>query len=408
MPHSADPIEKQKKDKKLCQLAFGSKSDKKSNFHTPSRSAGTDATLPLFLKILKKLLNVWRKQELLEYLMIAEDGTTPVAQRMDIVDEFNNDPQKFVFLISTKAGGVGLNLTSANVVDLQAQDRAFRIGQTRDVQVYRLIAAGSLEELKYGRQQLANIGYSGSHERRYFEGVMDDPGQKGELFGLANLFALYRDKDVITKLIVKRTERAEIEFDIQDTKAVETKPREVREMGEEEEPRDQEDDGEGDMQYLAKMMTDPEKAKEEEQKRKSCLASGIVDNILEECGVGYVHANDDIIGSSKIEEKISNMAQKAVQMHLGSQALAWEHDLDVDENADPFRRAAALRRKRKRNDDDIIVGATPPDIRQQQLEQMCTLFNFPDVEAFARRVLEFTEMYRGKSLIMLREELVKL
>jgi SNF2 family DNA or RNA helicase len=67
---------------------------------------------------------------------------------MDIVDAFNNDPRQFVFLISTKAGGVGLNITSANICvifdpnwnpahDLQAQDRAFRIGQTRDVSVYR-------------------------------------------------------------------------------------------------------------------------------------------------------------------------------------------------------------------------------------------------------------------------------
>ena len=91
------------------------------------------------------------------------DGKTRPEARQDLVDQFNSDPDVFLFLISTKAGGVGLNITGANVVivfdpnwnpshDLQAQDRAYRIGQTRDVRVYRLITAGSIEENIYLRQ----------------------------------------------------------------------------------------------------------------------------------------------------------------------------------------------------------------------------------------------------------------
>lgn len=91
-----------------------------------------------------------------------------------------------MFLISTRAGGLGLNLVSANRVvifdpnwnpaqDLQAQDRSFRFGQKQHVVVFRLLAAGSLEELVYSRQlykqQLANIAVSGKMEKRYFEGV---------------------------------------------------------------------------------------------------------------------------------------------------------------------------------------------------------------------------------------------
>ena len=91
-----------------------------------------------------------------------------------------------VFLISTRAGGLGLNLVSANRVvifdpnrnpaqDLQAQDRSFRYGQKRCVIVVRLLEAGSLEELVYARQvykqQLANIAVSGKMEKRYFDGV---------------------------------------------------------------------------------------------------------------------------------------------------------------------------------------------------------------------------------------------
>jgi DNA excision repair protein ERCC-6-like 2 len=91
-----------------------------------------------------------------------------------------------VFLISTRAGNLGVNLVSANRVvifdpswnpaqDLQAQDRSFRYGQRRHVTVFRLLGAGSLEELVYSRQiykqQLSNIAVSGKIEKRYFEGV---------------------------------------------------------------------------------------------------------------------------------------------------------------------------------------------------------------------------------------------
>ncbi|WVQ85002.1 hypothetical protein IAT38_007166 [Cryptococcus sp. DSM 104549] len=92
-------------------------------------------------------------------------GEVDQAKRMQMVDNFQDPTQdQFVMLISTMAGGVGLNLTAANKVvifdpswnpasDLQAMDRAFRIGQKRTVDVYRLIALGTLEELKYERQK---------------------------------------------------------------------------------------------------------------------------------------------------------------------------------------------------------------------------------------------------------------
>lgn len=84
-------------------------------------------------------------------------GKTPVSKRIEMVDEFNNNESIKVFLISLKAGGTGLNLTSADVVihyDLwwnvssenQATDRAYRIGQKNSVQVYKLITSNSIEE----------------------------------------------------------------------------------------------------------------------------------------------------------------------------------------------------------------------------------------------------------------------
>ena len=94
------------------------------------------------------------EKEKIPYFVIT--GETSKQKRQELVKEFNNGDVP-VFLISLKAGGVGLNLTGADVVihydpwwnlavQNQATDRAHRIGQTRKVTVYKLIARGTIEE----------------------------------------------------------------------------------------------------------------------------------------------------------------------------------------------------------------------------------------------------------------------
>jgi len=84
-------------------------------------------------------------------------GGVPKKDRDLMVDEFQQPKGPDIFVLSVKAGGVGLNLTRANhvihfdrwwnpAVENQATDRAFRIGQTRNVQVHKLICTGTLEE----------------------------------------------------------------------------------------------------------------------------------------------------------------------------------------------------------------------------------------------------------------------
>jgi superfamily II DNA or RNA helicase len=101
------------------------------------------------LKILKDALD--EDHVRYEYL----DGST--QDRLERIDRFQNDPTIPVFLISLKAGGSGLNLTAADTVihfdpwwnpavEDQASDRAHRIGQNKVVTVYRLVAAGTIEE----------------------------------------------------------------------------------------------------------------------------------------------------------------------------------------------------------------------------------------------------------------------
>lgn len=85
------------------------------------------------------------------------DGSTKLEDRRDTVADFQSNPEIFVFLLSTRAGGLGINLTAADTVifydsdwnptiDSQAMDRAHRLGQTRQVTVYRLITRGTIEE----------------------------------------------------------------------------------------------------------------------------------------------------------------------------------------------------------------------------------------------------------------------
>ncbi|KAH7088330.1 SNF2 family N-terminal domain-containing protein [Paraphoma chrysanthemicola] len=137
------------------------------------------------MQVVKELLSLWRKgghktllfaqhrimldilQRFLDHLPDINyrrmDGETPIKNRQDLVDEFNNSPDLHVFLLTTKVGGLGVNLTGANRViiydpdwnpstDIQARERSWRLGQKREVEIYRLMSAGTIEEKIYHRQ----------------------------------------------------------------------------------------------------------------------------------------------------------------------------------------------------------------------------------------------------------------
>ena len=106
-------------------------------------------------------------------------GGTPQKERDAMVRRFQGEGGPLIFLLSLKAGGTGLNLTAANhvfhldrwwnpAVEDQATDRAFRIGQTRDVQVRMMITAGTLEErideVIDGKKRLAGSILSGGED----------------------------------------------------------------------------------------------------------------------------------------------------------------------------------------------------------------------------------------------------
>ncbi|CAM9285531.1 unnamed protein product [Phaeothamnion confervicola] len=124
------------------------------------------------------------------------DGNTPVGVRQGLIDAFNGDAGVFIMLLTTRTGGVGTNLTGADRVllfdpdwnpstDVQARERAWRLGQTRAVTVYRLITAGTIEEKIYHRQifktALTNRVLKDPKQKRLFSST-----ELRELFTLGN------------------------------------------------------------------------------------------------------------------------------------------------------------------------------------------------------------------------------
>lgn len=102
------------------------------------------------LDILEQFLNIHGHR----YLRL--DGTTKVEQRQILTDRFNNDDRILAFILSSRSGGLGINLTGADTVifydldwnpamDKQCQDRCHRIGQTRDVHIYRFVSEYTIE-----------------------------------------------------------------------------------------------------------------------------------------------------------------------------------------------------------------------------------------------------------------------
>ncbi|SFP15423.1 SNF2-related protein [Hydrogenimonas thermophila] len=119
------------------------------------------------------LEEIIKRELLLEPLYLK--GSLSKSKRDELVESFNNDKDKKIFILSLKAGGVGLNLTSANnvihydlwfnpAVENQATDRAFRIGQTKNVNVFRFITQNSFEEkidkMIKAKEELQNLSVS--------------------------------------------------------------------------------------------------------------------------------------------------------------------------------------------------------------------------------------------------------
>ncbi|EQC29699.1 hypothetical protein SDRG_12699 [Saprolegnia diclina VS20] len=118
----------------------------------------TDGHRVLIFSQWTKLLDLMEVlMEYLGYKFLRLDGSTSVSDRQALIDQFNEDTSIFVFLLSTRAGGLGINLTAADTVilhdldfnptiDAQACDRCHRIGQTKPVTIYKLVAGDTVDQ----------------------------------------------------------------------------------------------------------------------------------------------------------------------------------------------------------------------------------------------------------------------
>ncbi|KAH5795898.1 hypothetical protein HBI88_005070 [Parastagonospora nodorum] len=379
------------------------------------------------LRLLRGLFDIDGTKYNFSYL----DGSMKYEDRSKVVADFNADPDQFVFLISTKAGGVGLNITSANKVvivdphwnpayDLQAQDRAYRIGQTRDVEVFRLVSSGTIEEIVYARQiykqQQANIGYNASEERRYFKGVMDQAGKKGELFGLENLFTFQEDS-VLLRDIMHKTNIAESkagitaadfnydasQLDSDDDDILSNKSLGIAD----------DDINLGEMKKLVESFTSTSSTGSKSRGKSFTKRTGPdpINAILAKAGVQYTHENSEVIGRSEIEAR------------LGKQAMELRNDIDLSSkrvfqasqsqsqsqhtpHSHPFSHAS------DRDDSDVeelgsavngefkITYRYRPDekIRRRQFCSVAESMGFDDPMEFALLVESSTQIERRKML----------
>jgi DNA excision repair protein ERCC-6 len=166
------------------------------------------------MHVVKALLEIWKKAgdkillfsqgvqmlDIIEHFVksldgfnyLRMDGGTNIKDRQSMVDRFNNDPDLHVFLLTTKVGGLGVNLTGANRViifdpdwnpstDVQARERAWRLGQKKEVTIFRLMTAGTIEEKIYHRQIFKQM---------LADKVMKDPKQQ-QRFVLKDLYDLF-------------------------------------------------------------------------------------------------------------------------------------------------------------------------------------------------------------------------
>ncbi|XP_061673844.1 DNA excision repair protein ERCC-6-like 2 isoform X2 [Syngnathoides biaculeatus] len=227
----------------ICQKVFQKFPDFVQRCKDEAFEALSDPMYSGKMKVLQKLLRFYRQKkdkvllfslstkllDVLQSYCMAEghdysrlDGTTKAKERVNIVKEFNTSTHINLCLVSTMAGGLGLNFVGANVVilfdptwnpanDLQAIDRAYRIGQCKDVTVFRLISLGTVEEITYLRQvykqQLQSSVVGAECARRYFDAVQGT--HKGELFGIQNLFRLQTQGTCLTRKLLEREGQVE-------------------------------------------------------------------------------------------------------------------------------------------------------------------------------------------------------
>ncbi|CAH2352777.1 DNA repair and recombination protein Rad26p [[Candida] railenensis] len=336
--------------------------------------------------VLKNLLELWKDQghrtllfcqtkQMLDILQrfvidlqlnyLRMDGSTPITNRQNLVDTFNEDISFHVFLLTTKVGGLGVNLTGADRViifdpdwnpstDIQARERAWRLGQKKDITIYRLMTAGSIEEKIYHRQIfktfLTNKILKDPKQRRFFK--MND---------LHDLFSL-GDPDEIGTETGDLFDGSEQNF----SGSLE------RKSGKLIKPKHKNDDdfyqvaGLNGVSKLDKFEGGDDEEDEEDGKGHGNDDSRIMEGLFSNSGVHSALMHDEIMDSSKhelsiVEREANKVAAQAAEVLKESRKLARKNKIGIPTWTGKFGLAGKF--GNNRNTASKIVKPKVPPVR---------------------------------------------
>ncbi|KAK6203078.1 DNA dependent ATPase [Scheffersomyces amazonensis] len=319
-----------------------------------------------------KVENNEEDNEYFTYLRM--DGSTPIAKRQALVDKFNEDPNLDVFLLTTKVGGLGVNLTGADRViiydpdwnpstDMQARERAWRLGQKKDITIYRLMTSGSIEEKIYHRQIfktfLTNKILKDPKQRRFFKvndlhdlftlGDQNEVGtETGDMFnGAEKNFSGTKSRKPAT-LMKKKHNNDDDFYEVANIAGV---------------------------SKLDEFVGD----KEEEDSTKPSDDSGLMEGIFANSGVHSALQHDDIINSGEkeisLEEKEANRVAKAAAEALReSRKLARKNTLGTPTWTGKFGLAGKFGPKRNDMKDKKTKVLSSASILGNLKKEKATLF----------------------------------
>ncbi|XP_062591329.1 DNA excision repair protein ERCC-6-like [Saccostrea cucullata] len=270
------------------------------------------------------------------YSYLRMDGGTPISSRQAMITTYNQDPSIYLFLLTTRVGGLGVNLTGANRViifdpdwnpstDTQARERTWRIGQTKQVTIYRLLTSGTIEEKIYHRQIfkqfLTNRVLKDPKQRRFFKSndlyELFELGSKGNKEGTETgaIFA-GTGSEVKRSEVKERANRFDV---LQDKKKAEAMKEEVKE--EEEDPYFDESEIKR-MRELAKMLSCKlmkSKSSEKVPSSGSAIANNAVRNgSLESRNLDQMKSDSSAHGSEDSKDSVHSSIMESDNSQLPS------------------------------------------------------------------------------------------
>ena len=258
------------------------------------------------------------------------DGGTPTIRRTQIMDLFNSG-ERFCCILSTKVGGLGVNLVGADRViivdpdwnpstDAQALERAYRIGQTKDVSVYRLICIGTIEEKIYKKQIfkqfLSNKIMQNPNQRRLFA-----PSTVRDLFTLE----IEGDHEVSRVADDLEKERAEEEKKKNGDKAVtESKSQESLDNPQEQEKVDRKEEleeNEDDREAILEAYENKASEDEEDDSKDNSTDKNIIKSLLEGGSIEKVLHQEDLFKQTLDTTDLSHKRKAEVKANEAKRKL---------------------------------------------------------------------------------------